>query len=297
MGAAVLMTTLLGNAANAAAGETHTELAKQLVEQGWQTSPDGAGNVLLRPPAIIPSAGTAPVPVIAQSTAANPPDLQQLLRQRGWVIRESPAGTTLQLLIDPPAAASTQPQAVAQPAGSRAEDVYRLLEERGWRVRQDASGDTLLIPVGGSAPSSSDGAAPSVGTGEASMTDFQRAVESTGWRVESAADGSLVMYPPGSSAAKDSAKRRATSADGGCPGSMSPSVAEGSVALPITDESVVRQLVREWLAGNYPAGHAVGRLRRINRTYVVSIVDDEPPFQLRNQLIVRTDNGRIIAVY
>ena len=295
MGAAVLMTTLLGTGANAAAGTTtHTGLERQLIEQGWQASPDKAGNLLLRPPATTQSAGPRPLPVIAQATAANPPDLQELLRQRGWVIRESAAGTTLQLLLDPPAAASTHPQ---DAAGSRAQDVYRLLEERGWRVRQDASGNTLLIPVSGTSSPLSHSATVTSGTGGESMADFRSAVESTGWRVESAADGSLMMYPPGSKAVQDADSRRATSANGGCPGTMTPSVAKGSVALPISDDSVVRRLVREWLAEHHPTGHTVGRLRRINRLYVVSIVDDAPPFELRNQLIVRADNGRIIPVY
>ena len=169
-----------------------------------------------------------------------------------------------------------------------------MLEQRGWRVRQDASGNTLLIPDKGAAPSGSGGTTPAAGPAGRSMADFRRTAEAAGWRIESTADGSLMMYPPGSSAAPTAAT---PSPDGGCLGTVAPSVADGSIGLPISDGASARRLAREWLVEQRATGSTVGRLRQINRIYVVSIVDDRPPFQLRNQLIIRADNGHLLPIY
>ena len=291
---ALLLATLLGTGVYAATGGTSAELEQRLIEQGWQATPDAAGNRLLYPPKQAQSVTAEPPPIVAQATTANPPDLHELLRQRGWVIRESAAGTTLQLLIDPPATAPVAAQDAPPPA-SRAQDVYRMLEERGWRVRQDAAGNTLLIPAQGAAAAS--GTTTVEGPAEDPMADFRRAAEATGWRVESTADGSLIMYPPRPSAVQQGAAPIGTTpAHGGCAGKATSSIADGSMRLPVGDEASARQLAREWLVENRPAGQAVGRVRRVNRIFVVSIVDNAPPFPLRNQLVIRSDDGRVIPI-
>ncbi len=289
VGPAVLLATLLGTGVHAATGTADTELERQLIEQGWQASPDEAGNTLLHPPARIAPETTDPVPPVAQAT----PDLQQLLRQRGWVIRESAAGTTLQLLLDPPSTPAAATQESLPTAGSRAQDVYRMLEARGWRVRQDASGNTLLIPTPGAESSQSGDATVAEGQAGDSMADFRDTAEAAGWRIESSADGSLIMYPPGKSADQ----RDTTATDHGCAGTPTASVAEGSTGLPIRDEASARQLAREWLTERHPTGRIVGRVRQINRIFVVSIVGSTPPYPLRNQLVIRGDSGHIVQIY
>ena len=290
---AVLLTALLGTAVHAATGTADTGLEQRLIEQGWQASSDDAGNTLLYPPARSAPTTADPVPPVAQTTTTHPPDLQELLRQRGWVIRESAAGTTLQLLLDPPSAPPAPTQEPPPGAGSRAQDVYRMLEERGWRIHQDASGNTLLIPARTAGSPASGSTTTAAGPAGDSLADFRRAAEATGWRIESTADGSLIMRPPGASAVR----LDATSTIGTCQGVVTPSVATGSLGLPISNTASARRLAEEWLTDNASVGRAVGRLRQVNRIYVVSIVDDAPPFQLRNQLIIRRDNGRVIPVY
>ena len=287
LGAAALLATLLTTGLQAATGTDQAGLQQRLMERGWQASPDAAGNTLLYPPTT-----AAPLPAIAQATTTNPPDLQELLRQRGWVIRESEAGTTLQLLIDPPAEAPATVEGTPQPAGSRAQDVFRMLEERGWNIHQDASGNTLLIPTRGSTPQAKDETAGGATTPD-SMADFRRAAEATGWRIDSEADGSLIMYPPGAATARSAP----TSTGSNCPGTVTSSIATGAISLPLADSTAARQLAQEWLGERGRGGRTIGRLRRINRIYVVSIVDDAPPFQLRNQLVIRSDNGHVIPVF
>jgi hypothetical protein len=255
-------------------------------------------------PALLPTRTTAE-PAIAESNT----DLLQMLEQQGWQAQTGPDGS---LIFRPPTTASEQKADVggskvptttgATPA--TASDVERLLLERGWRMETDASGNTLLLPAQAPRPSnrSLESVSPATTEEVAATTDpfvqFQRSLSEKGWLVKSASDGSILVYPPVRKEVSQAGKRDVGSTRRGyCAGIDLTAVQQQEVLLPIDSPEKAFRLATDWIANFGHADHAVGRIRRINQVYSVSVVDTEPPFHLRNQLIIRSDNGRVIAVY
>ena len=255
-------------------------------------------------PALLPTRTTAE-PAIAESST----DLLQMLEQQGWQAQTGPDGS---LIFRPP---TTAPEQKADVGGSKvppttgptpatASDVERLLLERGWRMETDASGNTLLLPAQASRPTdrSLESVSPTTTEEVAATTDpfvqFQRSLSEKGWLVKSASDGSILVYPPVKKAVSQADKRDVGSNSRGyCAGIDLTAVQQQEVLLPIDSPEKAFRLATDWIANFGHADHAVGRIRRINQVYSVSVVDTAPPFHLRNQLIIRSDNGRVIAVY
>jgi hypothetical protein len=252
-------------------------------------------------PALLPTR-TVAEPAIAESST----DLLQMLEQQGWQAQTSTDGS---LIFRPPTTAPEQGVDTKFPTttGSipaTASDVERLLLERGWRMETDASGNTLLLPA--QAPRPSDQSLESVSpttTKELPATadpfvQFQRSLSEKGWLVKSASDGSILVYPPVRKDVSQAGKHDAGSTRRGyCAGIDLTAVQQQEVLLPIDSPEKAFRLATDWIADFGHADHAVGRIRRINQVYSVSVVDTAPPFHLRNQLIIRSDNGRVIAVY
>lgn len=305
----LFVSACLGTAANAQTVTTdNTDLPQQLIEQGWQATTAPDGSTLIYPPGTQSAASTPSSET--KATAARRTDIDRLLRERGWELRETAAGETLLQPIAPPnpSADSTDPfsaapaQAQATPTQSApAHDIHDLLEARGWKVEIDAAGNTLLLPKGGAVTTRQRGGSP-VSTIDSQVSqawsDFRKAVEDTGWRVESGPDEALVIYPPhtsGTHAAPPIGAAQQMSP--GCECLSPESVSNGRIALPLANAEAAAQLAREWIASSALSGQAIGKTRRVNSIYVVSVVDAAPPYRLRNQLVIRRDNGRIFVVF
>jgi hypothetical protein len=236
-------------------------------------------------------------------------DLLQMLEQQGW---QAQSGADGSLIFRPPTTAPEQKADVGgskvptttKPTPATASDVERLLLERGWRMETDAAGNTLLLPAQTPRPSnqSLDSVSPTTTEDVAAAADpfvqFQRSLSEKGWLVKSASDGSILVYPPARKEVSQAGKRDVGSTRRGyCAGIDLTAVQQQEVLLPIDSPEKAFRLATDWIANFGHADHAVGRIRRINQVYSVSVVDTEPPFHLRNQLIIRSDNGRVIAVY
>lgn len=310
----IFVSACLGTCANAqTATADNADLPQQLIEQGWQATAAPDGSTLIYPPGT-QSAASNPG---AETTAAAVrwADIDQLLRDRGWELRETAAGETLLRRIAPPdpgtdsADPVTAAPAQAQPTPTQsapAHDIHELLEARGWTVETDAAGNTLLIPKGGAAPggaqiTSQRGGSP-VGSVDSQVSqawsDFRKAVEDTGWRVESGPDEALVIYPPHASDAQAAPPISAgQQVPQGCECLWPESVSNGRIALPLANAEAAARLARDWIASSALDGQTIGKTRRVNSIYVVSVVDAAPPYRLRNQLVIRRDNGRIFVVF
>ena len=239
-------------------------------------------------------------------------DLIQLLEQQGWQAQTAADGS---LIFSPPAQITRPAVESAKhtdlPSGQTSatpQDIERLLRERGWRTETDASGNTLLRPARAGTKSgqpAEDVESTTVGnTAEAvpatddPFTQFQRSLSEKGWRVSADSDGSVIVYPPvKTDAPRASRAYEVPEQRGYCAGIGLAAVGNGEIALPIDIANKAERLATDWIANFGHAEYAVGRIRRINQVYAVSIVDKRPPHHLRNQLIIRSDNGRIIAVY
>ncbi|MES9958566.1 MAG: hypothetical protein ABW086_16095 [Sedimenticola sp.] len=61
--------------------------------------------------------------------------------------------------------------------------------------------------------------------------------------------------------------------------------------------SKAHTIASAWLKLSNLSGQSVGRIRKINRIYVISIVDEQPPHNLQNQLIIRATDGYTTPVF
>ncbi|MGB5198843.1 MAG: hypothetical protein WBR56_02960 [Sedimenticolaceae bacterium] len=267
---------------------TAPEIPKLLQQQGWRNQTDADGAVYYHLPQPSVAADEAQDAVVSNVDQL---DIRRLLLQRGWRIETDAQGDMLLLPVRPP----TPP------------DIHQMLRERGWRILTDVDGNTLLMPMAAGAiePTGSAGDVPTRHpepapaafdqpvTGEPTV-QFRQALEAKGWTVRTESDGSMIVYPPAS--APQAPRFRATHDAiqyGYCEGVML--VAE-EIPLPIDSEKKAQLMSTAWIAQFGQAGDAVGKARKVNQVFLVSIVESEAPHALRNQLVVR-ENGSVIALY
>jgi hypothetical protein len=110
-----------------------------------------------------------------------------------------------------------------------------------------------------------------------------------GWRVERTADGSLLLYPRGEGAVAEQ-----KSPPMPCQGYVPAPVSAGELELPVDVWSEAKIIADAWLSSVDGAGLAVGRIRRIFRVFLVSIVDARPPHELRHQIAINAEDGRVV---
>lgn len=252
--------------------------------------------------------------------------LEAALKRHGWrVERDSEGGIFLYLSSSEPAGEKDEPlRAKAQdriePPGDwiEADDLeglQRALEARGWRVQRSAERDLLVFPVdpaGGEsmslmAPALDPGPGPSEAVDEPSTPSATREIRTApeiidatdlhalraaaaerGWAHRREADGSLVLLPPGFSPEPG---------DGGsCQIGMVRVSGAEEVPLPVDTEAKAYRLAEFWLRERGASSLALGRIRQVNRLFLVSLVEDEEPFFLHTQLVVRIDDGCLMAI-
>jgi hypothetical protein len=182
-----------------------------------------------------------------------------------------------------------------------------MLRARGWRVLTDMDGNTLLMPLAASAREQpGPAAAPPVRRGEPDKVAvdqpageqpaarFRQALEEKGWRVRTEPDGSMIVYPPLPASSVPQARESVAVAPRGYCEGITLTVEE--VRPPVDSEEKAQLLATAWIAQFGQAGYEVGKSRRLNQVFVVSIVESAAPHALRNQLVVRED-GSIVALY
>ena len=187
-----------------------------------------------------------------------------------------------------PAARTTAP--VVQPGD------WSVLRDFGWRVETDADGSTLLYPHSAAPAPMDPKAEPSLEPEVAEPTlpdaqaevarDLDALLAERGWRARREADGTLLLLPlsRGSDAA-------ATLEPGA--GTLSRAISEGRVTLPVDTWDKARAITLTWLESLGDPALRLGKIRRVHRVYLVSIVADAPPHGLLHQIAIGVDDGRI----
>ncbi len=182
----------------------------------------------------------------------------------------------------------------ARPAPDAPEPPAKLWERlrgSGWRVEVAPDGSTLLYPpakeFGVSAVVLEQRPEPPPAP-RMTLDDY---LSQRGWRVERAADGSLLLYPR-----SDGAAAEQKSAPAPCPGYVPLPISTGELELPVDAWSEAKVVAESWLSSVDGAGLSVGRIRRLFRVFVVSIVDARPPHELRHQIAVNAADGRVVVL-
>lgn len=180
------------------------------------------------------------------------------------------------------------------------EQVRALFEPRGWRVEQDDAGYLSLYPPSTKSDpveAKEEGIAPApqeqVIAGD-DNDELTEALARHGWTVSKEDDGSLLLYPP--------APKEEPAADEGptfpepLAGEMIDTLNSGDIELPIDSWNEAHRMAKGWLSQHRLEGVKVGRIRVINRVYLVSIVESEHPYNLVAQLVIRMEDGAILQV-
>jgi hypothetical protein len=165
------------------------------------------------------------------------------------------------------------------------------LKRHGWRVEHDSEGALLLFPPSSEPAAEAADPLPAETGERIDATDLdalQAAAAEHGWTHRREADGSLVLLPPGVSPEPGDA--------GSCQIGMVRVSSAEEVPLPVDTEAKAYRLAESWLRESDVGSLAIGRIRQVNRLFIVSMVEDEEPFLLHTQLVVRVDDGCLMAI-
>ncbi len=303
------------------------ELQRVLGEHGWRVETDVDGSVLLFPGPESAAANDAEPPSDPNSApprASGFDSLRGLLQQYGWRVDRDSDGSLLlfpEHTRQPGSHTVVQsPRTPREPAVGSAwhpieiEDLRDVLTRHGWRVERGPSGDVLLFPTPAPDRAEQGTTTPGNDRQEADTNRLQRLLAPHGWRVARGRDGSLFLYPQGATdigrvtttvpqnapvpPARPTDVASEVSADAPCPcsGVELAALKNTSIELPLASASSVRLLAQAWLDEQGHQDWAVGRIRDVLKVYLVSIVNERPPHWLRNQLVIRKDDGMLFAL-
>lgn len=238
-----------------------------------------------------------PSPVTLTDTVTAPAHdltgLQQALTERGWHANLAPDGS---LLVYPP---GTNKRKAAPPTPRTGFDDLRVaLEPHGWGVHQQTDGSLVLLPASRAPATDATGDEPVQGAQEEVVpaSDLKRlrsVLKARGWWVEDGAGGGLTLYP------RERDDTREQGLTSSLQGYTPLTLAVADLALPVDTWNEANRLANAWLAmsGRGESELAVGRIRKVNHVYLVSIVERKRPHRLRTQLAIRAPDGWLIPVF
>ena len=106
------------------------------------------------------------------------------------------------------------------------------------------------------------------------------------WRVQRSDDGSLLLFPVESDGKEEAVQLKITAGV---------SVAANFI-LPVDEWAEAKSIATSWLGNSGKNGLTTGKIRKILRIYLVSIVQDAPPFELEHQIAIRQSDGHVIVL-
>ncbi|MEA3276046.1 MAG: hypothetical protein U9Q81_12285 [Pseudomonadota bacterium] len=218
--------------------------------------------------------------------------LEKALQEAGW-LAETQADGSVELRRAPLPA--PKGRADTAPDTSKAEPevllpdaaAWERLRESGWRVEKTPDGSTRLYP-----PTREAAVVEATEVSEESdvksLDDYLR---ERGWGVKRSGDGSLLLKPQ---RAKSDSEKRVFAAP--CRGDSGASVRDAGIEVPVDRWGEARAIASFWLDSVSDGEFSVGRIRRIFRVYVVSIVDSRPPHRLQHQIAINVGDGRVVVL-
>jgi len=279
----IVLQAIAGMAAESSVAQGElSALQSQLEQHGWKVERSATGDLLLWPPG--EASSEQPLQVKAADTGRIPAtdlgSLQQALKEKGWQVSQDQKGD---LLVYPSGAASVaESTADVEQDADRLDDLRALLSASGWKVDKRAQGDLILYPA-----SPVVTATPKEEVLRIEQTDvvgIKKALNNAGWRAEQRNDGSLILYPRSDSSPPPVAEQRDP-------------VSTGKVKLPVDSWKEARLIARHWVSEQTDRGLSLGKIRKVNWIYLVSIVEKSPPYRLKNQLAIRSKDGSVVSIF
>lgn len=316
--------TTLALSSSATDPQVVVRLRELLAPHGWNVTRGEEGDIYL-----LPGRGPVVERDPSEPPAFSPADIEsvrRLLAPHGWQVEPDDAGG---VLLIPGGIGQTTLQdyrtgyaverkpAVAPRREFGSEDINRLrtlLSPHGWRIESDDQGGVLMFPPGAQPAAPDFGAQTTDDQSGGQVPRFtgtdvlalRRLLSPYGWWVESDGYGGIMLVPAvrtetdrGRLAMEQmqSSMRRPSSASARWQGLLPEPVSTGAVGLPLAGSQDVRQIASHWVRRNGEPGTVPGRIRKIGRVYLVSVVTGSPPHYLRRQLVVREDDGHLFVVF
>ncbi len=251
----------------------------------------------------------------------DPEALKDALESRGWRVEKDAGGD---LLVYPATAAEASATATATATSKKPDadnttdlvvDVDQLGEleamakQRGWKVERNAAGDLLLYPstfVGGDASQKTEPAKKSEFTTPTADTTIdataldhlEQTLGKKGWQVERNADGDLLLYPAAADEQRPPGQHLTVhvTAFKQCVDDTSETIHLANISLPIGSESDAKAIANAWLTVFGKGGDSIGKIRRVNMLYIVSVVSSKQPHTLLRQLVIDQRTGNVISI-
>ncbi|HID81245.1 MAG TPA: hypothetical protein EYH06_00285 [Chromatiales bacterium] len=227
--------------------------------------------------------------------------LGEVARQRGWRVERDDKGNLL-LFPGTSGTVQTPDSPVGQKIDSTNLDaLQKALAEKGWGTGQDENGNLLLYPPGlkTKEPAEFTPAPRKSAIGDLDL--LEKMLGARGWRTSRDEAGNLLLYPittaekqPQTIPEKQPAESRITL--GSCLSDEFLLKAGDKVSLPVDRWAEARVIAQAWLDGFTGTAARIGKIRQVNRLYLVSIVKDKAPYNLLSQLVIDSVDGRLIAV-
>ena len=299
-------------------------LRGMLSPHGWRVEADGTGGVLLYPRAAEvsqdrPSVESGPsvpstIPLGQGFTEGDVERLQGMLSPHGWRVEADGAGGVLLYprSAEPPLPASEdssmrKSSATVMPrAGFTSRDIAHLrgyLAPHGWRVEADGAGGVLLypgaftdhsVPRTASSTRAQSGITSVKGFTSGDLEILRATLAPHGWHVEGDSRGGLLLIPQPPSAQESVATYVAARSWSGV---ILPEIQRGTIGLPIDSWEKAHQLTLSWIELSGQNDLVPGKIRNINKVYLISVVSRIPPHTLRHQLVFREEDGHMFLVY
>jgi hypothetical protein len=240
-------------------------------------------------------------------------DLSQALQAAGWQVEREGDGS-IRLLVGaddvstPAAVPSVQPQPDPALAGAVVPIDARFkkqLQQLGWRVVDESDGSALFYPPTKSLtpvvdrrtqPDAKAVAETAVSSAALQTQSLEQLLEERRWDVQREPDGSLILRPKPTPVQGRTPAVKAGLRIERCEGMLVETVQSGEIVLPVDEWSEARRIAQAWLDVQGTEASAVGKIRKVLRVYLVSIVEAKAPYGLRHQIAIRSRDGRVVPL-
>ncbi|MES9833252.1 MAG: hypothetical protein ABW139_13535 [Candidatus Thiodiazotropha sp. DIVDIV] len=222
---------------------------------------------------------------IADSNTQLSDSLQKSLQSQGWHEQRTTDGS---VIYRQPGSTSTRDNIQSPPSNLQKNQLGDALKYRGWDANWDSDGSLILKPQ--------------VDIGDTKLTEDKSTTQPQNdlipnlpgfeyWRIEKDPDGSLRFHPI--EKAPNSFSNTQQDPSVSCEWAK---LSLDNVSLPIDQWTEVNQLSKAWLNASGIQGVQVGKVRKVLRIYLVSLVEKTAPYRLVHQLAVRASDGGIVLL-
>ncbi|MCG7872616.1 MAG: hypothetical protein N0C81_06820 [Candidatus Thiodiazotropha lotti] len=235
-----------------------------------------------------------PITGLAEPAKNLSESLRESLQQQGW--QEYTAADGSVIYHQPKKEITTD-----IPSGNRETAEIRkfgeALQNHGWQVEWDSDNTLTLIPATTTSPSAkSPDPTPQISTAPSEAMRSNLPSDLSGfkyWNIERDQRGALLFHPVDISALKEQTEAATNIQQTECRIDQF-QLASGS--LPVDQWSEAQDVAKQWLNTVGATGLQVGRIRKINRIYLVSIVGESAPYPLKHQLAIRASDASVVLI-